>query len=220
MQTKPLNSLKTLLELLEKPIGPKPTFEVVDILKLIFLLGEDTPIGRKKIARILQLGEGSVRTMLNRLQERSLIKVERSGCKLTDAGKLIHRSLLKMLTPPKPIDAGPLSQGKWNYVVLIRDSASKVKSGLEQRDAAVRAGADGATTIVYLGKRFLLPDTRIDLEKSYLIPLWDSLKSLLEPRDGDSIIIVGGNSVKAAEEGALAAALYTILQSNHFRQKT
>ncbi len=211
MQNQELNPLKTLLKLLEKPIGPKPTFGIADMLKLIFILGEGKPKGRKSISKALQLGEGSVRTMLNRLQEHRLIEVESSGCRLSDAGKLIHTSLLKMLTPPTLIDAGPLSQGEWNYVTLVRDSASKIKSGLEQRDAAVRAGANGATTIVYLGERFLLPDGEIDLEENYILPLWDSLRALLKPRDGDSIIIVGGGSVKAAEGGALAAALYTIL---------
>lgn len=210
MQNQRLNPLKTLLKLSEKSLGPKPAFGIADMLKLMFILGEDKPKGRKSISKALQVGEGSVRTMLSRLQEHSIIKVDASGCKLTEKGRTIYSSLLGMFTPPKPIDAGPLSQGKWNYVTLVRGSAAKIKSGLEQRDAAVRAGAKGATTIVYVDGRFLLPDQKIDLEKNYPLHLWDSLRSILEPRDGDSIIIVGGDSVKAAEEGAFAAALYTI----------
>lgn len=221
MRNRQLSALKTLIKLSEKLLGPKPAFNVTDLIKLLLILGEGGPKGRKSLSRDLRLGEGSVRTILSRLQGHGLLKVERGGCLLTDRGRYIYGELLRILTLPKPIDAGPFNQGKWNYVILARKSAAKIKSGLEQRDAAVRAGAKGATTIIYVGGRFLLPDGKIELEKIYPLPLWDSLRALLKPEDEDSIIIVGADSIRAAEDGALAAALHTILSdSSLYGQKT
>ena len=220
MQSQQLNALKILLKMAEKPIGPKPGFEVTDIIKLFFLLGEGAPKGRKSLSKELQLGEGSVRTLLNRLQESDLVKMERGGCRLTESGLSIYRELVEMITPPKPVDAGPLSQGAWNYAILVRGSAVKIRSGLEQRDAAVRAGASGATTLLYAAGRFSLPGVDVDAEKTYPSIFWKTLKDLLNPKDGDSIIIVGAGSAKAAERGALTAALQTLLADIPISQKT
>jgi hypothetical protein len=220
MQNQQLNALKTLLKVAEKPIGPKPGFEITDVIKMFFVLGESAPKGRKSLSKELQLGEGSVRTLLTRLQESGLVKMERGGCRLTESGASIYRELAKMITKPKLVDAGPLSQGAWNYAILIRGSAVKIGSGLEQRDAAVRAGASGATTLLYVGGRFSLPGVDVDVEKTYPSPFWRTLRDLLSPRDGDCIIVVGASSAKDAERGALTAALHTLLADISVSQKT
>jgi len=220
MQNQRVNVLKILLKIAEKPIGPKPGFEVTDVIKLFFVLGEGAPKGRKNLSKELQLGEGSVRTLLNRLQESGLVKMERNGCRLTESGASLYRELAKMITQPKPVDAGSFSQGAWNYAILIRGSAMKIKSGLEQRDAAVRAGANGATTLLYVASRFSLPSVDMDVEKTYPSSFWKTLRGLLNPKDGDSIIIVGAGSAKAAERGALTAALQTLLADIPLTQKT
>jgi hypothetical protein len=220
MQNQRLNALKTLLRIAEKSVGPKPGFEITDVIKLFFLLGEGSPKGRKSLSEELKLGEGSVRTLLNRLQEGGLVKMERGGCRLTESGASIYREFAKMITQPKPVDAGPLSQGAWNYTILIRGSAVKIRSGLEQRDAAVRAGANGATTLIYVAGRFSLPSADVDVEKTYPSSFWKTLRDLLNPKDGDSIIIVGAGYAKAAERGALTAALQTLLADIPISQKT
>jgi DNA-binding PadR family transcriptional regulator len=208
------------MKIAEKPIGPKPRFEVIDVIQLFFVLGKGVPKGRKSLSQELQLGEGSIRTLLNRLQANNFVVTKRIGCTLTESGRFIYRELTRMITQPKPIDAGPLSQGAWNYIILIRGSAENVRSGLEQRDAAVRAGANGATTLLYLKDRFSLPCVDMDVERMYDSNFCDTLRKLLEPRDGDAIIIVGADSARAAERGALSAALHTLLSDLTLCQKT
>jgi DNA-binding PadR family transcriptional regulator len=220
MQNQQLNALKTLIKIVEKPVGPKPGFEITDVIKLFFLLGEGAPKGRKSLSKELRLGEGSVRTLLNRLQENGLVKMDRGGCRLTESGASIYRELAKTITKPKPVDAGLFSQGAWNYAILIRGSAVKIRSGLEQRDAAVRAGASGATTLLYRAGRFSLPGVDVDVERTYPSNFWKTLRDLLNPMDGDSIIIVGAGSAKDAERGALTAALQTLLADLPISQKT
>ncbi len=206
-----VEALKMLKRFLETPAGPRPAFKLTDIVRLILMLGEQEPLGRKSIAKMIRLGEGSTRTLLGRLQENGLIKIVREGCRLTEEGRKLYNLLTSLLTPPRQIDADVLKQGKQNCAVLVRGSASKIKKGLEQRDAAVRAGANGATTLIYLGERFTIPCENVDLEERYPSPLWSRLRERLKPSDGDAIIIAGADSGEDAEEGVLAAALYTVL---------
>lgn len=220
MQNQQLNTLKALAKIAEKTIGPRPGFELTDVIKLFFVLGEGAPKGRKSLSKELNLGEGSIRTLLNRLQESNFVKMGRGGCRLTESGTSIYKELAKMITQPTPVEVSPLSQGAWNYGILIRGSAERIKSGLEQRDAAVRAGADSATTLLYVGGRFILPCVDMDAEKTYPSSFWKTLKDLLNPKDGDSLIIVGAGSAKAAERGALTAALQTLLSDLTPNQKT
>jgi hypothetical protein len=82
--------------------------------------------------------------------------------------------------------------------------ASKVKSGMEQRDQAIKAGADGATTVVVNGDRLTVP-VDFDLDKGRPETAW-ALRRLFDLSDGDVIIIGTSVSLQRAEEGAMAAA--------------
>ena len=213
------NILDVLIRVAEKLVGPKPEFELTDIVKLFIILGEGDQKGRKSLSKDLQIGEGSIRTLLNRLREHNLVKVERGGCSLTESGRAVYKALIKMITPPKPVEASPLAQWAANYAILVRKSASKIRSGLEQRDAAVRVGALGATTLLYLNGCFSLPGVDVDVERTYRSDFWNTLRSLLKPEDGDSVIIVGAASARVAEKGAVMAALQTLLSDLPHRQK-
>jgi len=52
--------------------------------------------------------------------------------------------------------------GKYNYGVLVKHLAYAIKSGIEQRDAAVKTGALGATTLLYIDRKFVIPLTGYD----------------------------------------------------------
>jgi hypothetical protein len=85
-----------------------------------------------------------------------------------------------------------------------------VKSGIEQRDAAVRAGADGAVTLVVKHGELIMPPAA----DSKMRPKADNAKKIQEtfqPQESDAIIIAGANSEQNAEEGARAAA-WTLLE--------
>jgi len=87
--------------------------------------------------------------------------------------------------------------------VLIRGAASKVKGGIEQRDAAIIAGATGATTLVLDDGGLRMPG----MEE----PLAESVRSLimeeLGPSPGDAIIIGSSDEPILAEMAAKSAAL-------------
>jgi hypothetical protein len=88
-----------------------------------------------------------------------------------------------------------------------------IKTGIEQRDAAIKMNALGATTLVYRDKKFMIPNTNFDaLHKEQ--KLHKLLLDRLNPEEDDVLIIGSDNkSQRVAEFAAKSAALVTIM--NH-----
>jgi len=188
------------------PPGPRPSFQSHHVLEAILVIGREAPIGRKRLAEILGLGEGAVRTLIQRLKDQSIVSVlGRGGCALSGKGEELLRELERRMR-----DVGPVRlELPWsypaNYVLIIHDAVGRVSKGLEQRDEAVRAGAKALMILTYQGGRLLMPGVS-DLSAER--PEFAShLIEELRPVDGDVILITGGDSLAEARRGALAAAL-------------
>jgi len=183
--------------------GPAPRFTKRHVWKTIHSIGENKTLSRKNLTRNVGVGEGSIRTILTQLKKKNFIKITQSGVSLTEKGKkFLNRFALQTSQLPQT----KLTVAKYNFGVLIRKKAHKISSGIEQRDTAIKAGAVGATTIIYKNKKPVFPDVNYDIEKKELA-LASSLHSKFMPEDDDVIIIGSANSLRIAKEGALAAAL-------------
>lgn len=193
--------------------GPKASYGEVDVLKALFALGNSADsVGRFKLGKTTGLGQGEVRTLIARLKEAGLITVETRGCELTEKGKKKFESISRAIPKSSSVLARDLDLGKYSWYVIVRDREAKVKKGLEQRDAAIRAGATGALTVVYSGGRFMIPDDKASEDCEAMGPSepWTTIRNESSPKNGDVAIVSGADSTTLAEEGALAAAL-TIL---------
>jgi DNA-binding MarR family transcriptional regulator len=200
-----------LTELVESDYrGPRASFAEVHVLKAILELGRSGTIGRGKLGSILNIGQGEVRTLIKRLKDNGLIRIEASGCTLTEKGKREFGGISKTLPWLSQVNARALGIGKSSYAVVIRGKADRVKKGIEQRDAAIKAGASGALTVIYSGGKFKIPDEGTDCEVKGPSEPWTSLRREAEPKNGDVLIISAGDKPSSAEYGALAAALTLI----------
>jgi DNA-binding MarR family transcriptional regulator len=177
--------------------GPLPRFTDAQIRRALELIAERKGIGRKQLARELGIGEGSVRTILNRLKERSFITSNRSGQLITAKGK---RELGKTLEYVQ-IDAGDLTVSDVDVATIVRKAAARVSRGIEQRDEAIKAGAAGATVLVLKKGKLQFPDRFLTVKKE----LSDVLMKAFKPREGDVIVIGTARDAVKAEEGARAA---------------
>lgn len=180
-------------------IGPLPRFAEIQVERALELIAEYGTIGRKKLAEELSVGEGSVRTILNRLKREGLITSSRKGHTLTPKGR---RKLRMKVEKFVQIDAGDLTVGEVDIATIVRGAASGVKRGIEQRDEALKAGADGATVFVFRRGKLQFPDGFMDIEKG----LAKVLIETFSPREGDVIVVGSGKDMVKAERGALAAA--------------
>jgi Domain of unknown function (DUF4443) len=60
------------------------------------------------------------------------------------------------------IQKSSITLGKFNYAVLVKNMTDAIKSGIEQRDIAIKAGAVGATTLIFKNVIFLIPETNFN----------------------------------------------------------
>ncbi|MCD6445902.1 DUF4443 domain-containing protein [Candidatus Bathyarchaeota archaeon] len=209
-----MHKLKHVLEEMagEKAPGPTPTFSIFHLLYALELIAEK-PIGRNKLAKELKVGEGVVRTIINRLKDASLIKTSRAGCVLTSKGLKIWREYKSIFKKMVKLEKNELTFAECNYAILVKNRGHKVKSGMEQRDAAIIMGAKSATTILFKTGCLRLPSVNEDLAKNFPNAT-KQITKLLKPEENDVIIIVSANSWEKAVYGSLAAAWTLIDNSN------
>jgi len=172
------------------------------------LIGDEGPIGRIELSRKLILGEGAARTIIRHLTRARLVSVVKNGCTLTKRGQELYHALRSRLSKTAFIEARQLSLDKFNAAMSIRGGAQRVRLGIEQRDAAVRAGATGACTLVIRGRRYVMPmsdtgETKLEPDDALVL----DLEAALHPRNHDAVTIVGASEEGVAEHAAFAAAL-------------
>jgi hypothetical protein len=131
---------------------------------------------------------------------------------MTAKGKDIYEGLLSAIPAEMSLPRCAVALSRFNYAVLLREFGFAVGLGIEQRDAAIKMGATGATTLLFKDNKFVMPaaSSNDSLKKERKVRRM--LVEKLNPRDGDVIIIGSSDSnEKTAELGAKNAALLTIL---------
>jgi hypothetical protein len=181
--------------------GALPKFGMHHLIWALFLVSENKRVGRKRLGGMMGLGEGTCRGVLRELNERGLIRINKAGISLSRRGRAMMSGLPAV---HGELGLGPLALSDCAHGVAIRDHARFVKSGIEQRDAAMVAGAVGATALVFDRGALRFPDGR-KLEDDYA-PDAALLAHLFKPMEGDVIVVGYGRDGVSAESGAFAAA--------------
>jgi predicted transcriptional regulator len=204
-------SIKKALEDLtgEKAPGPTPSFSVYDAIKALWVIAETGSVGRGKLSEKIGLGKGATRTLLARLTEAHLISTSRSGCSLTKKGRELWRMIRELIPHISEIGPNELTFAEHSVLVHVRGRGERIRRGLEQRDAAVRAGARGAITMIYRDNKLTLPAITDDAAQAYPL-VYEQVTRLLDLEENDVAIIVCADTQREAEYGALAAA-WTII---------
>jgi len=198
--------ISLLKELTERPsAGPVAAFSYLHVAIVILLVGDEAPIGRIGLSQKLGLGEGTTRSIIRRLMQARVVENSRRGCVLTQRGKALYGLLRRKLSTVMDFDAEQLALGKTNAAVMVRASGKRVRRGIEQRDAAILAGANGAVTLLVQNGEYVMPVEPKE-KLAPLDPFVLKLESCFHPRDNDVLIIAGAQERTLAHFGAMAAA--------------
>ncbi len=191
--------------------GPVPKFNDYHIWKAFQCLDESSPVGRKRLSQLLGIGEGSTRTILSMMQDQSMITIGKSGILLTEAGAEFKKSVHMDVAD---VSIGDLTIGDRDYAVRVPKMARNVKYGCEERDAAIKSGATGATTLIYTNGKLIFPgsDYPVDLE------IESKIRSVFSLKNDDVVIIGTGPTEESAEIGAVIAGL-TIMGGLQFNRE-
>src|SRR5712691_11815028 len=186
------------------------SFDSVHVFIVLQLIEKKGHVSRNLLCEELSLGEGSVKTLVKHLKTHGIIECNKAGT-TTSKGKRISEQLLSAIPEEMSLSKCSVALGKFNYAVLLKQYGFALKSGIEQRDAAIRIGAIGATSLLYKHNRFVMPGSSDD-------PLTKEpntarlLLAKLKPEEGDAIVIGSDmEDERRAELAAKAAALTTIM---------
>jgi predicted transcriptional regulator len=188
----------------EKAPGPSTTFSVSHIFYALESVAEK-PIGRNKLAEKLSVGDGAIRTIINRLKDAGLIVASKEGCTLTAKGLGVWKKFEEFFPKRVAIGKTELTTAEYNYAFLVKNSGHKVKSGIEQRDAAIVAGARRAVVIVSKEGHLIIESVSDNIEKKFPKAASQILK-VIQPEDNDVIIIAGADVSQKAKNAAFAAS--------------
>ena len=185
------------------------SFDLVHVFKTMQMMSDNKKISRSRMMQELELGEGSIKTLVKHLKMQGLVENSNAGMWLTNKGETLYAKLHVSIPREMDIAKCSVALGKFNHAVLLKNMAYTIKSGIEQRDAAIKAGAVGATTLLCKNERLVLPGTGEDLMRNDQ-KIHSLIMEKLSPEQNDVIIIGSSQSKKIAEMAAKSAALYTI----------
>lgn len=179
--------------------GAYPEFTLEDAVALVFLL--QNPLGRKAISDALELGEGSVRTLLKKLSKRGLIESSQRGHVLSEKGRELLMEIARQFSEAK--EAGTV-EDKPAYALLVRNPP-EFKS-IELRDEAIRFFARGALLLIVRNGEPIFPEDGRPLRET--MPELINRLVELPLGEGDLLVITWADSPAKAIKSAYHVALF------------
>ena len=179
-------------------VGNLSNFTKIDLLRC--LLRIEKPASRLYISKALDLGEGTVRSILDVLKKKGLLASNNQGHSLNEKGKVIVKKIRETLDI---IEVGQIKifPGKKSIAAHIKNP-EKIEKAFLLRDEAVKNGAEGALILKY--------DKKLEFYDSNYKEDLSSIESKFNKTDlnkDDIVIVAYADSYKLAEHGALAAAI-------------
>ena len=192
------------------------SFDIAHVFIALQLINTRGHISRDLLCRELNLGEGSIKTLVKHLMMENMIETSNAGTKMSDKGKKFFAELQSSIPAECRVQKCSIALGEFNYAILLKKLGSAINIGIEQRDAAIKVGGIGATTLLFRKGKFMMPTANIDsLRKEPQIQRL--LIEELNPKDGDVVIIASSEKDRRiAELSAKSAALFTVMNhKNH-----
>ncbi len=185
------------------------TFSSPHVFKGLQLLSKQKYVSRISFCNELHIGEGAVRTMIGHLKQDNLVDSIRAGTYLTSKGEKFVKKISDVIASQCTIESCNIVRQKHNHVVLIKNRAKMISTGMDQRDFAILYGAKSATTLLFQNEHFMFPnenkDALMDDSKTKKI-----LLDKLIPEEGDIIIIASSDDSFVSEISAINSALLTL----------
>jgi len=175
----------------------RASYSEVHVLKALMLLAE-MPHGRFLLMKKLQLNEASARTLLSKLEQKNYSRPSPYGHALTKKGNVFVKKIRQRIIGPIKVGKTLVTLSDSNVAYIVRNASNKIKSGVEQRDTAIKLGANGLTTLVQENKKLSFP---LSNKK---VP--ESVQKLFSLKENDVVLIGSSDNEITADLSALYAA--------------
>jgi len=177
-------------------VGNIPNFTKIDILRCFLKCNKN--ISRKELAKDLELGEGTVRTILENLKSKQLLDSTKKGHFLSRRGNELLNDMNERISMLKNVALRNLYNGSKKSAVVVRN-AENLKQLYKLRDIAVKNLAEGAIILKFQDKLYA-PEAGYEQD-------FKELEKCFDFKDNDVLVISFSNEKRHAENGALAIAV-------------
>jgi len=160
------------------------------------------------LAKMLGVPQGIARGMLGRMKKDCEIVVRhRAGTRASPKGLRRLAALMKHyhLGQVKRSDQEFLGLGSRSVLFHVVGRSRQLGQGIEQRDAAIKAGATGAVTFLFDGKTLKFPGVAESLSKRDPAAV-EQLRKQFMLRKGDVVLIAFAGTWWDAARGGFASA--------------
>ena len=195
-----------IMKIMEVPqFGPMFRFSDASIYWALHILSDGKRLGRVKLADLVGIGEGSMRRIVDTLKEWNFITVKQTGITITKAGlSFLGQIPVRMVD----VNIGESTVGDYFQGVVVLGVSEKIHNGMQQRDAGIKVGASGCTTVVIRdGVLMIPPDWNIDERDPELAY---SIRKETGMTQEDVLIVGSGSTKTLAVEAAINAAFELI----------
>ncbi|MFQ5782948.1 MAG: DUF4443 domain-containing protein [Nitrosopumilus sp.] len=184
------------------------TFGPEHVFKSLQLMTAQKYVSRATLCIELELGEGSVRTILLHLKKSGYIDSIKSGNFLLKKGLDLIKKLQKSISAECRVPDG-FFNSKYSYAVLLKDFANQITDGMKERDDAIRSGVFSSITLIFRDNHFVIPfneysNTIDDPE------IEDFLNDKLRPQNNDVVVIISAKNTITAELSAKSVAILSL----------
>ena len=176
-------------------VGNIPNFNDIDIVRCF--LSIDKNISRAELVDRLQLGEGTIRTILDILKNHSMITSTQKGHSLSEEGNSVLGNIKKDVELLEKVEYGEYKNLESQGIII--KNAQRLEKTTFFRDKAIKNGADAALILVF-DDGLKMPDFESKEDFSGLEEYYDF-------NDGDILIATFADSKRIAEQSALSVAL-------------
>lgn len=182
--------------------GASVRFDDSDVMGLLKMLWNGKTVSRSEACTDLEIGEGSMRRLVDLMRGYGLVDVGRFGISIRPAGRNMVDAMGIRFAD---VSAPGCVIGEFSFSLIVAGAAERVSSGTDQRDAGIRSGGSGCTTWIMRGGRLLMaPEWDVDANDPRSAAAIRGSASLNE---GDVLVIGGGSTRRDARAAAVGAAL-------------
>lgn len=175
--------------------GNSKNFTKIDVLRCF--LRFDKNVSRHDLSKELGLGEGTVRTILDILKSKKLIRSTKIGHFLSKKGTNTLSQLYEIISLPKQISLKNIYP-EYSKIGISVKNAVGLRQLYKLRDLAVKNGAEGALILKFDG-RLYAPESAYEQN-------FDDIKKYFNLKEDDVVLVAFSNNKRSAENGALAIA--------------
>jgi len=176
-------------------VGNTPNYTKTDVLRCFLRL--NTAASRNTLAKELELGEGTVRTILSILKEKELLHSSKKGHIVSRKGKNAFEKISACINECKRVKFDRIYPELKKFGIVL--PKKKVRNNYRLRDIAVKNGAEGALILEFDG-RLTTPEERE-------IVNYKELENEFKLNNNDILILAFADSYRNAENGAFAIAV-------------